>query len=130
VPVKREWTPPPDYKATTSIVKAEDDPEEFSGLRCAHLESFEATDEFVEARSAADHRREEEERCRRLGLFVNRDDDAHAGQSSRSRRRLGDTGQGCSYLAQPKEEPNDGEDDYAAAMYRRLGLGRGSDIGY
>ena len=48
-PVKREWTPPPEYKAVASIVKAEDDPEEFPGLRRAQLESFQETDEFVEA---------------------------------------------------------------------------------
>lgn len=34
-PVKREWTLPPEYKAVASIIKAEDDPEEFSGLRRA-----------------------------------------------------------------------------------------------
>jgi hypothetical protein len=32
-----------------SIVKAEDDPEEFLGLHRAQLESFQETDEFVEA---------------------------------------------------------------------------------
>ncbi|KAK1601226.1 hypothetical protein QYE76_018706 [Lolium multiflorum] len=85
-----------------------------------------ATDEFVEAWSAADHRREEEDRHRRLGLVINQDDD-DAGQSSRPCRRRGNTDQGCRYLPQPKEEPNDEEDDYAAVMYRRLGLGRGGN---
>jgi hypothetical protein len=47
--------------------------------------------------------------------------------SRRSRRRRRDAGQGCSKLLQPKEEPNDEEDDYAEAMYRRLGLGRGGN---
>jgi hypothetical protein len=32
-----------------SIVKAEDNPEEFLGLHRAQLESFQETDEFVEA---------------------------------------------------------------------------------
>jgi hypothetical protein len=57
-PVQREWTPPPEYKAAASIVKAEDDSEEFPGLHRAHLESLLATDEFVESWSVADHRRE------------------------------------------------------------------------
>jgi hypothetical protein len=30
---QREWTPPLEYKVAASIVKAEDDPEEFPGLR-------------------------------------------------------------------------------------------------
>jgi hypothetical protein len=38
-PCQREWTPPPEYKAA-AIVKAEDDPEEFPGLRRAQLKSF------------------------------------------------------------------------------------------
>ncbi|KAK1626942.1 hypothetical protein QYE76_001257 [Lolium multiflorum] len=73
-PRQREWTPPPEYKAAASIVKAEDDPEEFPGLRQAQLESFSATDEFTEAWSMADHRRAEEERRRRLCLVINLDD--------------------------------------------------------
>jgi ribosomal protein S1 len=32
---RREWTPLPEYKAAASIVKAEDDLEEFPGLRQA-----------------------------------------------------------------------------------------------
>jgi hypothetical protein len=41
-------------------------------------------------------------------------------------RDAGDGGQGCSYFAQLKQEPNDDyEQDYAVAMYRRLGLGCG-----
>jgi hypothetical protein len=64
-------------------------------------------------------------------MVVNLDDnDGPAGQSSRPHRRRGDTGQECSYLAQPKEEPSNEEDDYAAAMYRRLGLGRGGSGGF
>jgi hypothetical protein len=47
--VKREWTPPPEYKVVVSIVKAKDDPEEFPGLRHTQLKSFQETDEFVEA---------------------------------------------------------------------------------
>jgi hypothetical protein len=57
-----------------SIVKAEDDLEEFPGLRHAQLELFQETDEFVETWSAADHRRAESERCRHVGLVVNLDD--------------------------------------------------------
>jgi hypothetical protein len=34
-PVQREWTPPPEYKAAASIVKAADNPDEFLGLRRA-----------------------------------------------------------------------------------------------
>jgi hypothetical protein len=55
-PRQREWTPPPEYKAVASIIKADDDPEEFPGMRQAQLESFAATDEFVEAWSAANYR--------------------------------------------------------------------------
>jgi hypothetical protein len=68
----------------------------------------------------ANYHGEEEDHCRRLGLVINLDDDDEAGSSSRP---CGDAGQGCSsYLPQSKEE------DYAAAMYRRLGLGLvGSD---
>jgi hypothetical protein len=104
-----------------SIVTTEDNPEEFPGLRLAQLESFQATDEFVEAWSAADHHDMEEERCRRLGLVINLDDD-DTGQSSRPCGRHGDAGQGCSYLLQPKEEPNDEEDNYARAWRQRRRL--------
>jgi hypothetical protein len=118
---QQDWTPSPEYKATASIVKAEDDPEEFPRLRQAQLESFAATDEFAEAWSAADYRCTEEERHLRLVLVINLESDDEAGMSSRPRGRLGDAGQGCnSYLPQPKEEEPDDDEDYAAAMYRRL----------
>jgi hypothetical protein len=121
---QREWTPPPEYKAAATIIKAEDGPEEFPGLRQDQLESFVATDEFSEACNAAYHRRAEEERRRRLGLVINLNDN-EADSSNRPRGRRGDVGQECSpYLPQPKEEePDDGE-DYAATMYHRLGLAR------
>jgi hypothetical protein len=92
-------------------------PEEFPGLRQAQLESFAATDEFGEAWSATDHCRAEEERRRRLNFIINLDSDDDTGRSSRLRRRRDDAGQRCSYLPQPKKE-----EDYAVAMYRRLGL--------
>jgi hypothetical protein len=122
---QREWTPPPEYKAAATIIKAEDGPEEFPGLRQDQLESFVATDEFAEACNAAYHRRAEEERRRRLGLVINLDIDDDAGQSNRPRGRRGDAGQGCSYMPLPKEELDEEEEDYAAVMYRRLGLGHG-----
>jgi hypothetical protein len=34
-PCQCEWTPPPEYKVVASIVKAEDDPEEFPRMRQA-----------------------------------------------------------------------------------------------
>ncbi|KAK1680721.1 hypothetical protein QYE76_041569 [Lolium multiflorum] len=103
-------------------------PEEFPGLRQAQLESFATTDEFGEAWSAADHHCAEEERSRRLSLVINLDSDDDTGQSSRPHRRCDDAGQCCSYLPQPKkEEPSDEDEDYAAAMYRRLELGRGGN---
>jgi hypothetical protein len=115
-----------EYKVAVSVIKAEDDLEEFPGLRQAQLESFAATGEFTTAWSAADHCRVEEEHRRRLGLIINLDDDDDAGQSSRPRGRRGDADQGCSYMPHPKkEETDDEEEDYMAAMYRRLGLGHG-----
>jgi hypothetical protein len=96
--------------------------------RITQLESFTETNAFTEAWSAVVYRREKEERHHRLGLVINLDDDDEVpGLSSRPRGRHGEAGQGCSsYLPQPKEEdPDDGE-DYAAVMYRHLGLGRGN----
>jgi hypothetical protein len=124
-----EWTPPPEYKAVASIVKAEDDPEEFPGLRQAQLESFVAMDEFSEVWIVAYHRRAEEERRRRLSLVINLDNDDDVGQSNRPRKRRLDADQGCIYLPQTKEDPNNEEEDYAAAMNRHLGLGRGGNSG-
>jgi hypothetical protein len=74
----REWAPPAEYKAAASIVRAEDDLEDFPGLRQAQLESFAATDAFAEMWSASDYRREEEEHHRRLGLIINLDEDDEA----------------------------------------------------
>jgi hypothetical protein len=98
-PHQREWTPPPKYMAAASIIKAEDDPEEFPGLHQVQLESFAAMDKFTEAWSTADHLRAEEECRRRLFLVINLECDDDAGPSSRPRRRRGDAGQGCSYLS-------------------------------
>jgi hypothetical protein len=55
-PRQREWTPPPKYMAAASIVKVEDDPDEFAGLRQTQMESLVASDAFAEAWSAADYR--------------------------------------------------------------------------
>jgi hypothetical protein len=52
------------------------------------------------------------------------DDDNDAGPSYRHCGR-GDDGQGCSNFAPPKQEAADDEQDYAMAMYRGLGFGRG-----
>ena len=64
------------------------------------------------------------------GLVVDIDDDeGAAGPSTWPARRT--SGEECSRLSPAKEEPpsdDDNEDDmfdYAAAMYRRLGIGRG-----
>jgi hypothetical protein len=67
------------------------------------------TDEFAEAWSVNDHRHAEEEHRRRLGLVINLEND-DAGQSSRPHRRRWDTGQGCSYLPQTKEELRCGDE--------------------
>jgi hypothetical protein len=103
---------------------------EFPGLRQAQLESFAVTDAFAKAWSAADYRITEEERRHRLGLVIDLDGDDDAGPSTWPRGRRGDAGQGCnSYLPQPKEEDPEDGDDYATAMYRPLGLGRGNGGG-
>jgi hypothetical protein len=106
-------------------LKVEEDPEEFPSQRITEKASFQETDEFIEKWSAAEHHLEEAECARRLGLFIDLDDDSDAGPSNRHRER-GDGSQGCSNLASPKQEPDDDdEQDYATAMYRHLGFGRG-----
>jgi hypothetical protein len=59
-----------------------------------------------------------------LILVINLDND-EAGPSKKPHGRRDDAGQGCSsYLPQPKEVEPDDDEDYMAAMYHRLGLGR------
>jgi hypothetical protein len=49
--------------------------------------SFEETDKFLQQWSAVEHRREETERARHLGFFVDLEDDGDAGPWNRPRRR-------------------------------------------
>jgi hypothetical protein len=82
-------------------------------------------DEFSSRWSAQDWRREQAERARRRGLVVDVEED-EAGPS-RPPHRTGNGGEGCSSRLPPaKDEPPSDEDelmDYAAEMYRQLGIG-------
>jgi hypothetical protein len=139
-PEPKEWTPPPEYKAAALQLADGEDPEEFPGQRMLERASANelalwqarfpvppATDEFSSRWSAQDWRwrREQAERARRRGLVVDVEED-EAGPS-RPPRRTGNGGEGCSSrLPRAKDEPPSDEDelmDYAAEMYRQLGIG-------
>ena len=129
--VKREWTPPPEYKAKVLAFKAAADPEEYPGEAEAYRNSINDASawsmdpEAAVAWSAADYRREQQRRARavideaaRRGFVIDLDDD-EAGPSTDPK------GKG---LKEPKPEPptgddSDDDDDYTSQMYHRLGLG-------
>jgi hypothetical protein len=145
--INRKWitniwvvtTPPPEYKAAALELADGEDPKEFPGQRMLERASANelarwevrfpvppATDEFSSRWSMQDWRREQAERARRRGLVVDVEED-EAGPS-RQPRRIGNGGEGCSSSRLPpaKDEPPSDEDelmDYAAEMYRQLGIG-------
>jgi hypothetical protein len=77
-----------------------------------------ATDEFSSRWSAQDWRREQAERARRRGLVVDVEKDETG--PSRPPRGTGNGGEGCSSRLLPAK---DELMDYAAVMYRQLGIG-------
>ena len=131
--VKREWTPPPEYKAKALELKAANEPdEEFPGmvelLRRSYNDVPPMTDEAADAWSAAEHRRELRrqgrelvEAARRLGAVVDLDAD-EPGPSTDPKGKA---------PKEPKPEPkqdsddSDGGGDYSSSIYRSLGLGGG-----
>jgi hypothetical protein len=111
--------------------QAPDDPEVFPGLREAERESFNevqlGTLDFTLARSRQDVKRAEAERARRLGLYVNLDEEEEEDNTGPSwRRGGGDGGQGYSTWATKDESPSDDNDDGGDEDYnvfsRRLGM--------
>ena len=128
--VKREWPPPPEYKAKALELKAADEPdEEFPGmaelLRRSYNDVPLMTDAAADAWSAAEHRhelrrqaRELLETARRLGAVIDLDADDAAGPSTNPKGKA---------PKEPKPDPKDSDDggDYSQSIYRSLGLGGG-----
>jgi hypothetical protein len=133
---KKEWTPPPEYKAVALQLADDEDPEEFLGQRMLERASANelarwqarfpiplATEESSSRWSTQDWRREQAERARHRGLVV----DVKEDEAGPSRPPCRTGGEGCSTCLPPvKDEPPSDEDelmDYTAEMYRQLGIG-------
>lgn len=119
--VRREWTPPPEYKAKVLAFKAADDPEEYPGEAEALRNSINDASAWTMAPEAAvawsadDHRREQRRRARTVIDEAARSlDDDEAGPSTDPK------GKG---LKEPKPEPP-ADDDSFSSMCRELGLDR------
>jgi hypothetical protein len=82
--------------------------------------------DFVLAWSRQDAMKADAERARRLGLYVNLEDDDDEDDAGLSQWRDSDNSQGCSTWAAKNDAPSDDDDDDDGGdydfFYQRLGM--------